>query len=31
MPLQQAADRGEIPHSAIRKMVYDNPKTFYAL
>ena len=31
VPLQQAADRGEIPDSAVRKIVYDNPKTFYAL
>jgi predicted TIM-barrel fold metal-dependent hydrolase len=29
--LQERADRGEIPQSAVQKMLYDNPKTFYAL
>jgi predicted TIM-barrel fold metal-dependent hydrolase len=29
--LQERADKGEIPHSAVQKMLYDNPKTFYAL
>jgi predicted TIM-barrel fold metal-dependent hydrolase len=29
--LQQRAERGEIPHAAIDKILYDNPKTFYGL
>jgi predicted TIM-barrel fold metal-dependent hydrolase len=29
--LQQRADNGDIPQSAIQKILYDNPKTFYAL
>jgi predicted TIM-barrel fold metal-dependent hydrolase len=29
--LQERADRGEIPQSAVKKIVYDNPKTFYGL
>jgi predicted TIM-barrel fold metal-dependent hydrolase len=29
--LQQRAAKGEIPPSAVQKILYDNPKTFYAL
>jgi predicted TIM-barrel fold metal-dependent hydrolase len=29
--LQQRADEGEIPQSAVQKILYDNPKTFYGL
>ena len=29
--LQERADRGEIPKSAVQKILYDNPKTFYGL
>ena len=29
--LQQRAERGEIPHAAVDKILYDNPKTFYGL
>jgi predicted TIM-barrel fold metal-dependent hydrolase len=29
--LQERADRGEIPQSAVRKITYDNPHTFYGL
>jgi predicted TIM-barrel fold metal-dependent hydrolase len=29
--LQERVDRGEIPQSAVKKIVYDNPKTFYGL
>ena len=29
--LQERADRGEIPQSAIQKILYDNPKVFYGL
>ena len=29
--LQGHADRGEIPQSAVSKIVYDNPKAFYGL
>ncbi len=29
--LQQRADRGEIPQSAVQKILYDNPRTFYGL
>jgi predicted TIM-barrel fold metal-dependent hydrolase len=29
--LQERADKGEIPQSAVQKILYDNPKTFYAL
>jgi predicted TIM-barrel fold metal-dependent hydrolase len=29
--LQERAERGEIPQSAIRKILYDNPKAFYGL
>jgi predicted TIM-barrel fold metal-dependent hydrolase len=29
--LQERADRGEIPQSAVQKILYDNPKTFYGL
>jgi predicted TIM-barrel fold metal-dependent hydrolase len=29
--LQERADRGEIPQSAVRKITYDNPRTFYGL
>ena len=29
--LQERADKGEIPQSAIQKILYDNPKAFYAL
>ena len=29
--LQARADRGEIPQSAVRKITYDNAKTFYGL
>jgi predicted TIM-barrel fold metal-dependent hydrolase len=29
--LQERADRGEIPRSAVQKILYDNPKTFYGL
>ena len=29
--LQQRADEGEIPNSAVQKILYDNPKAFYGL
>jgi predicted TIM-barrel fold metal-dependent hydrolase len=29
--LQQRADKGELPQPAVQKILYDNPKTFYAL
>jgi predicted TIM-barrel fold metal-dependent hydrolase len=29
--LQQRADKGEIPQPVVQKILYDNPKTFYAL
>jgi predicted TIM-barrel fold metal-dependent hydrolase len=29
--LQDRADRGEIPRSAVQKILYDNPKAFYGL
>lgn len=29
--LQERANRGEIPQSAVQKILYDNPKRFYAL
>jgi len=29
--LQERADSGEIQQSAVRKIVYDNPKAFYGL
>jgi predicted TIM-barrel fold metal-dependent hydrolase len=29
--LQQRADRGEIPQTAVEKILYDNPKAFYGL
>jgi len=29
--LQERADRGEIPKSAVQKILYDNPKAFYGL
>ena len=29
--LQERTDRGEIPQSAIQKILYDNPKVFYGL
>jgi len=29
--LQQRADAGEIPQSAVQKILYDNPKAFYGL
>ena len=29
--LQQRADRGEIPKTAVEKILYDNPKAFYGL
>jgi predicted TIM-barrel fold metal-dependent hydrolase len=29
--LQERADRGEIPQTAVQKILYDNPKTFYGL
>jgi predicted TIM-barrel fold metal-dependent hydrolase len=29
--LQARADKGDIPQSAIQKILYDNPKAFYAL
>jgi predicted TIM-barrel fold metal-dependent hydrolase len=29
--LQERADGGEIPQSAVQKILYDNPKRFYAL
>jgi hypothetical protein len=29
--LQQRADDGEIPQSAVQKILYDNPKAFYGL
>jgi predicted TIM-barrel fold metal-dependent hydrolase len=29
--LQERADKGEIPQGSIQKILYDNPKTFYAL
>jgi predicted TIM-barrel fold metal-dependent hydrolase len=29
--LQQRADEGEIPQSAVQKILYDNPKAFYGL
>jgi predicted TIM-barrel fold metal-dependent hydrolase len=29
--LQQRADKGELPQRAVQKILYDNPKRFYAL
>ena len=29
--LQARADKGDIPQSSVQKILYDNPKTFYAL
>jgi len=29
--LQDRADRGEIPKTAVQKILYENPKTFYGL
>jgi len=29
--LQERADRGEIPQSAVPKILFDNPKAFYGL
>jgi uncharacterized protein len=29
--LQERADRGDIPPDAVQKILYDNPRTFYAL
>jgi uncharacterized protein len=29
--LQERADKGEIPQSAVQKILYDNPKAFYGL
>src|SRR5258706_686385 len=29
--LENRADKGDLPHSAIQKILYDNPKAFYAL
>jgi predicted TIM-barrel fold metal-dependent hydrolase len=29
--LQKRADEGEIPQSAVQKILYDNPKAFYGL
>jgi predicted TIM-barrel fold metal-dependent hydrolase len=29
--LQERADKGDLPQAAVRKILYDNPKTFYAL
>ena len=29
--LQERADKGEIPRSAVQKILYDNPKAFYGL
>jgi predicted TIM-barrel fold metal-dependent hydrolase len=29
--LQERADQGEIPKTAVQKILYDNPKTFYGL
>jgi uncharacterized protein len=29
--LQERADRGELPQSAVKKILYDNPKRFYGL
>jgi hypothetical protein len=29
--LQERADKGEIPQGVIQKILYGNPKTFYAL
>jgi predicted TIM-barrel fold metal-dependent hydrolase len=29
--LQERADKGDIPASAVQKILYDNPKTFYGL
>jgi hypothetical protein len=29
--LQERADRGDIPRSAVQKILYDNAKTFYGL
>jgi hypothetical protein len=29
--LQQRADRGEIPKTAVEKILYDNPKAFYGI
>jgi predicted TIM-barrel fold metal-dependent hydrolase len=29
--LQARADKGDIPQSAVQKILYDNPKTFYGL
>jgi predicted TIM-barrel fold metal-dependent hydrolase len=29
--LQARADEGDIPQSAVQKILYENPKTFYGL
>ena len=29
--LKERADKGEIPESAVNKILYDNPKVFYGL
>jgi hypothetical protein len=29
--LQERADKGEIAQAAVQKILYDNPKAFYAL
>jgi predicted TIM-barrel fold metal-dependent hydrolase len=29
--LQARADKGDIPQSAVQKILYDNPKAFYGL
>jgi predicted TIM-barrel fold metal-dependent hydrolase len=29
--LENRADKGDLPHSAIQKILYDNPKAFYAI
>jgi predicted TIM-barrel fold metal-dependent hydrolase len=29
--LQARADKGDIPQSAVQKILYENPKTFYGL
>lgn len=29
--LKERADKGELSHTAVRKILYDNAKTFYGL
>jgi predicted TIM-barrel fold metal-dependent hydrolase len=29
--LQSRADKSDIPQASVQKILYDNPKTFYAL